>query len=242
MVGVFLQGLCPAAHLTVCYIKSFFAYFLFKESRLSYRRTHQAAAAAMAMGDGHTQGVGGVVGLGYGLQVQHHAGHFLDLLFYGLAVAGDGLLDLHGRVFIDRHTALGRRQQDDPACLGHADDGGLVVLVVKLLDGESFGLVAFADVQHTLVDLDQALLKGGVFLGNDRPVAHRREPVAHIFHNAPAYNCVAGIDTKDPQVSTPPHFNWYSIPQKGVCVHSGGAVFGRLRGRFRVFSEKFQIS
>ena len=50
----------------------------------------------MAMGDGHTQGVGGVVGLGYGLQVQHHAGHLLDLLFYGLAVAGDGLLDLHG--------------------------------------------------------------------------------------------------------------------------------------------------
>ena len=60
--------------------------------------------------------------------------------------------------------------------------------------------------------------------------------------DAPAYNCVAGIDTKDPQVSTPPHFNWYSIPQKGVCVHLGNAILGASKGDFRLFSEKFQIS
>ena len=148
----------------------------------------------MAMRDRHAQCVGGIVRFGDSLKVQHHAGHFLDLLFHGLAVARDGLLDLHGGVLVDRHAALRCRQQNDAARFGHADDGGLVVLVVQFFDGECLGLVAFADVQYAVVDLDQALLKRGVFLGDNSPVAHRCKPVAHIFHNAPAHDRVAGVD------------------------------------------------
>ena len=37
---------------------------------------------------GHGQGVRCIVRLGDGLQVQHDAGHFLDLLFYRLAIPG----------------------------------------------------------------------------------------------------------------------------------------------------------
>ena len=83
-------------------------------------------------GQSPCRGVGGIVGLGDGLEVQHYAGHLLNLLLHGLAVAGDGLRGLHGCVFVDRHAALRRSQHNDAAGLGHADDGGLVVLVVQL--------------------------------------------------------------------------------------------------------------
>ena len=161
----------------------------------------------MAVRDRHAEGVGGVVRLGDSFEVQHHAGHFLNLLFHGLAVAGDGLLDLHGGVFIDRHAALRGRQQNDAARLGHADDGGLVVLIVQLFDGEGFGLVALADVKHTLVNFDEALFKRCVLLGDDRPVPNGREAVADVLHHAPANNRITGVDAQYAHSPIPPHFN-----------------------------------
>ena len=72
--------------------------------------------------------------------MQQNAGHLLHLLFHGFAVAGDGLLDLHRGVLVDGQARLRRRQQDDAARLGHADDGGLVVLVEQLFDGQHLRL------------------------------------------------------------------------------------------------------
>ena len=155
----------------------------------------------MAVGNGHAQRIGGIVRLGDALQMQHHAGHLLNLLFYGLAVAGDGLLDLHRCVFVDRHAALGRGEQNDAARLGHADDGGLVVLVVQLLDGEGLGLIALADIQHALVYFNQALLKRGVLLGDDSPVADGCKAVADVFDNTPAHNGVARVDAQNTHLS-----------------------------------------
>ena len=166
----------------------------------------------MAVGNRHAEGVGGIVGLGDGLEVQHYAGHLLNLLLHGLAVAGDGLLDLHGCVFVDRHAALRRGQQNDAAGLGHADDGGLVVLVVQLFDGEGLGLVALADVEYALINFNEALFKGRVLLGDDRPVADGCKAVADVLHNAPAHNGIPRVDAQNAHSPIPPHFNRYSIP------------------------------
>ena len=69
---------------------------LFALRPLSWGGAHQAAAGAVTVRYGHGQGVRCIVRLGDGLQVQHDAGHFLDLLFYRLAIPGHSLLDLHG--------------------------------------------------------------------------------------------------------------------------------------------------
>ena len=179
---------------------------------LSHRCPHQPAAAAMAVGNRHAEGVGGIVGLGDGLEVQHYAGHLLNLLLHGLAVAGDGLLDLHGCVFVDRHAALRRGQQNDAAGLGHANDGGLVVLVVQLFDGEGLGLVTLADVEYALINFNEALFKGRVLLGDDRPVADGCKAVADVLHNTPAHNGIPRVDAQNAHSPIPPHFNRYSIP------------------------------
>ena len=79
-------------------------------------------------------------GLGTAGRCSRMPGHLLHLLFHGLAVAGNGLLHLHGGVLVDGDARLRRRQQDDPAGLGHADHRGLVVLVEQLFDGKHLGL------------------------------------------------------------------------------------------------------
>ena len=150
-------------------------------------------------------------GLGTAGQVQKDAGHLLDLLFHRLAVAGHRLLDLHGGVLAHLHTGLGRRQQNHAAGLGHTDDGGLVVLVIQLFNGQRLRLVAVQDVGHAVVDLHQPLLKRGVFVGADGAVGRRREPVARVIQNPPAHNGIAGVDAQYPHLSLSLHFVRYTV-------------------------------
>ena len=86
---------------------------------------------AVAQGDG--DGVGGVIGLGHGGQVEQARGHVLHLVFGGVAVAHQGLLDLHGLVGIDRQPCLPDGQQYHAPALGHADAGGDVLAEKQLL-------------------------------------------------------------------------------------------------------------
>ena len=94
----------------------------------------------MAQCDGDC--IGGVVGLGCGVQVEDAPGHVLDLVLGGVAVANNGLLDLHGLVLVDGHPRLLDGQQDHAPALGHADAGGDVLAEEELFDGHAVGLAA----------------------------------------------------------------------------------------------------
>ena len=83
------------------------------------------------------------------------------------------------------------------------------MLVVQLLDGEGLGLIALADIQHALVYFNQALLKRGVLLSDDSPVADGRKAVADVFDNTPAHNGVARVDTKYSQIHSSVQFQRY---------------------------------
>ena len=147
---------------------------------------------------GHGQGVRCIVRLGDGLQVQHDAGHFLDLLFYRLAIPGHSLLDLHGGVLINWYAALRGSQQNHPAGFRHADDGRLVMLVVQLFNGECFRLIAGTDILDAVLNFNQALFKRRVLIGTHCAVSDGRKTVACIFHNAPAHDRIAGVDAQNP--------------------------------------------
>ena len=86
------------------------------------------------------------------------------------------------------------------------------MLVVQLFDGEGLGLVALADVEYALINFNEALFKGRVLLGDDRPVADGCKAVADVLHNAPAHNGIPRVDAQNAHSPIPPHFNRYSIP------------------------------
>jgi len=157
----------------------------------------------MAEGDGHGQCIGGIIGLWHSGQMQQDAGHLLHLLFHGLAVAGNGLFHLHGGVLVDGDARLRRRQQDDPAGLGHADHRGLVVLVEQLFDGKHLGLCLLNDLPDAGVDLVQPLLKRHPGIGAHGPEIHRCKPVARIVQNAPAHNGVTRVDAQNSHSAIP---------------------------------------
>ena len=144
--------------------------------------------------------------------MQQHPGHLLHLLFDGLAVAGDRLLDLHGGVLVDGQPRLRRRQQYDPARLGYTDDGGLVVLVEQLFDGQHLGLCAFDDLLDAGIHLIQPLLKRYARVRAHRAEIHRRKAVARILHHAPAHDGVTGVDAQNSHAVFPfRHYSYYSF-------------------------------
>ena len=163
----------------------------------------ELVAVGVAERDGHRQSISGIVRLGDRRQMQQDAGHLLHLFLHGLAVAGDGLFHLHGGVLVDGQARLRRRQQDDAARLGHADDGGLVVLIEQLFDGQHLRLRARDDLLDAGVHLVQAALKGYARVGAYGTKVHRRKPVAHIIHHAPAHDGVAGVDAQNSHSAIP---------------------------------------
>ena len=128
--------------------------------------------------------------------MQQNAGHLLHLLFHGLAVAGDGLLDLHGGVLVDGKPRLRRRQQDDAARLGHADDGGLVVLVEQLFDGQRLWPCPLDDLPDACIHLIQPPLERHTGVRAHRAEIHRCKAVSRIVHHAPAHDRVARVDAQ----------------------------------------------
>ena len=76
------------------------------------------------MGDGHGHGVRRVVGPDDLFLMQDHAHHFLNLVLIGLAVADNGLLDLHRRVFKQLFCIFGAGAQRNPARCRNIHAGG----------------------------------------------------------------------------------------------------------------------
>lgn len=148
----------------------------------------------MREGNGHGEGVGGIVGLGDDWQAQKGADHFLHLGFLGAAVAGDGLLDLHGGEFGNAEAGLGEREQDDATGLADGDGGGDVGGEVKQLDAGMLGTGFGDDLRKLGMQGDQAL--GHVLTGGGGDDAGINEAVltAVVIDNAKAGGGGSGVD------------------------------------------------
>lgn len=79
----------------------------------------------MAQRDG--DGIGRIVRPGHAVQPEQAARHIHDLMLLRLAIADDGLLDLHGRVFKQRHARPLDGEQDHTASVRNANAGRDIV-------------------------------------------------------------------------------------------------------------------
>ncbi|MNY35116.1 hypothetical protein D3C86_1695010 [compost metagenome] len=140
------------------------------------------------MGEGEGERVGRVVGPGDALEPEHVPDHLLDFGLLGAAVPRDGQLDLHGGVLGDAAAGLLAGEQDHPAGLGHADDGGDVAEGEELLDDHHARPVRGDQLRDVVVDDAQALGHGQLAAGGDDAacdqgtavvVVHVDDAVAH---------------------------------------------------------------
>ena len=104
------------------------------------------AGGELGVGEGHGEGVGGVVGDGGDLDVEELGDEEGDLLLGGVAEAADGLLDLARGVLEDGDVGVGEHGDDGAA--GGAEDGrGADILAVEAaLDDGEVGMVLGAEV------------------------------------------------------------------------------------------------
>ena len=135
--------------------------------------------------------------------MQQTAGHILDLMLGGVAVAHHGLLDLHGFVLVDGDTGLLDGKQNDTAALGDADAGGDVLTEEQLFNGHCFGLGNLQKLGHVVIDHLQPQRKVRTRRGGDGAVLQKAEIAALGIHNAEACDAVTGIDSEDPHYKPP---------------------------------------
>ena len=100
-------------------------------------------------------------------------------------------------------AVLRRCQQDDAARLGHADDGGLVVLIEQLFDGQHLRLCPLDDLPDAGIHLIQPPLERHSGIGAHRAEIHRRKPVACIVHNAPSHDGIPRVDAQNSHSAIP---------------------------------------
>jgi hypothetical protein len=84
---------------------------------------HYIGLVLIMVTDGHGQRIGSVVGGEVFFQLKDVLKHLPDPLFFRVAVAGDGLFDLFGRIFGDRDAGLyggGDRNALRPSSFEHA--------------------------------------------------------------------------------------------------------------------------
>ena len=104
------------------------------------------------MGQGDRERVRRVVGLWDALQSQKARDHELHLLLVRLAVAGNRLLDLHGRVLEEVAALVARDEQDDTSRLRDVDAGRDVLGEEQFLDRDAVGLVLVEKVVEPVID------------------------------------------------------------------------------------------
>ena len=155
----------------------------------------------VAQGDG--DGVGGVIGLGHGLQMQQPPGHVLDLMLGGVAIAHHGLLDLHGLILKNRHPGLPDGQKNNAPALGHVDAGGDVMSEKQLLNGHGFRLGGLEQLGHVVVDHFQP--PGEIRIGRGGDGAAVEQPVLPPLgvDKAEARDAVTGVDSQNPHYRPP---------------------------------------
>lgn len=150
-------------------------------------------ASEEAVNDGDGEGVGGVVGLGDGVETEVKLDHGLDLGLVGLAVAADGFFDLVGGVFVDRETVLLRDEEADAAGFGDGDAGGDVLFEEEFFDGHDVGMVGGDNFVKGVVNVLEAVGKRSVGRGGDDAVV---EGLA-ATDDAEAANAGTWVDAED---------------------------------------------
>ena len=107
------------------------------------------------------------VGLG-----QQHADHHAHLRLVAVAGADDGLLDQVGRIFGDRHAALGRHQHGDAARLAELQRRGCVLVDEGRLDRGLVGPEVLDHAAQAVMDRQEAQRQRGAVVGRDRAAGH----------------------------------------------------------------------
>ncbi len=136
-------------------------------------RDRVGGAAAPDVTDRQGEGVGGVGGLGRGVEPEYPGDHGGDLGLVRPTGAGDGGLDLAGGVQRDGDAAPRRAQHRDGGGLRGAHHGADVVLREHPLDGDEFGRVAVEPLLQPAFDGEQPRAE---------LVARRRPDDAHAEH------------------------------------------------------------
>ena len=90
---------------------------------------------------------------GFGVHAEHHANHLLHLLLIGVAVAGDGRLDLTRRIAVHRDAALGGGQQYNATHFGQLEGGAHVERSKDRFDGHCIRSVLLEKLGHCLMNL-----------------------------------------------------------------------------------------
>jgi hypothetical protein len=140
----------------------------------------------VGVSDGDGEAVGSVVGARNGWEFEESTDHFLDLGLLGAAVAGDGLLDLHGGVFARDEAGLGEGEQDNAAGLADGDGGGDVGGEEKHLDRGLVGVDLGEHLRELSVERDEALGHGGMGGRGDHAGVDKFEATVVVLNDAEA--------------------------------------------------------
>ena len=124
----------------------------------------------------------------------YHRDHLMLLC---LAVADDGLLDLHRRVFADLDAVLKGGAKNDPARLSDGDTRGDVVGEEQLLDRHLLGSVFFDNGRKIRLDHGEAALDIGVCGCTDRTKGKRSHVPLDRLDHAPADDGKTGINAQN---------------------------------------------
>ena len=150
------------------------------------------------MSDGSSESVGGVVGFWHRLETELDADHFLHLFLPGGAIAGQGLFDFIGGVFIDGEVFLFGDEQTNPARLGDRNTGGNIFAEEKFFDTDEVRLIFFDDFMKRVIDVFEAVGERGVGRsGNYAKIARDGAIGFSDFYNTKTADAGARIDAED---------------------------------------------
>ena len=140
----------------------------------------------MGAADSRSQGVGGMVGCGNGIQSQKEADHLLNLAFIRFTAADYRLLYGIGRVFTHNKALLHQGQGKNPPGLRHRNSAGYVAAKIEGFHRRLTRIVGFQNRAELTIDKTKTLRPGAVRLCFDATMGNIPEPQIIEFNDPPA--------------------------------------------------------
>jgi hypothetical protein len=156
----------------------------------------------MDMADGDGQGVGRI-GWRQFRKFQDGPDHPLDLSLFRTAVTHDGLFDLQGTVFVNRHAAIRPGQDRHPPDMTLFDQTPDVLPVEDILDGQRLRRRMAEHLLNSAADGLKARRERGASDGLDLAMQDATETVCVLLHNAIPRHVTARIDAQYPERACP---------------------------------------
>ena len=150
----------------------------------------------MGVGYGDGEGVGGIGGELAGAG-EEDADHGLNLRFFGVAVAGDGLFDAVGRIFGDREAVLGEGEDGAAARLAEQEGGAGVFMDESFFDRGFVWIVGFDEVGDAFGQREKSRGHRQIGGRTDAASGNERQAIAVLRDNAPAGMAQTGVDAED---------------------------------------------